>query len=201
MASVPDHVRRQVTAHLYKRLDDLSWEELSARDKSEAYGRFVDDPKIGGVLKPYLARDRIRVWIKDGPAKEYTRALEGVGPYVSYTGRAYAGPTEVVRPVLGEGWAVRAASVEDKPMRCWVDGPGGSRYVIWGSHHVLKDLVWQVVLHRADHPDSVPLVVLARREVTALPKHVRAHAEKLCEIVGAECHETRRPITTQPDGA
>lgn len=198
MSRVPDEVRRQVTAALYQRMDHLAWESLTASDKSEWYRRFVADPKIGGILGPHMAQDRIRVWIKDGPAKEYTRALEGVGPYADYTRRAYAGPGVVVQSVLGDGWTVREGSVQDKPMRCWVDGPEGSRFVIWGSHRGLKDLVWQAVLHRADHPVSVPVVVLTRREVTALPKHVRDEAEKTCQIVGAECHEVRRPITTKP---
>lgn len=197
MAAVPDDVRREVTAKLYTRFDDLAWEEMTATEKSEAYGRFVTDQELGGALTQYLARDRIRVWIKDGPAKEYTRALEGVGPYVGHTRRAYAGPQDVIDAVLGEGWTVREDSVENKPMRCWADGPQGSRYVIWGGQHNLKDLVWHAVLHRDHHKASTPTVVLTRREVTKLPKDVRQRAERVCALVGADCREARRPVVTK----
>lgn len=199
MPSVPDDVRREVAASLYKQLDELRWEELSSRDKSEAYGNFVTDPTIGRRLAPYLGSDRIRVWIKDGPAKEYCRALEGVGAYAGYTRRAFVGPQGVVSAVLGGSWTVREGSVEDKPMRCWVDSPdGASRFVIWGAYQGLKDLVWQAVLHRADHPESEPVIVLTRREVTALPRHVRVHARSVCAIVGAALGETRRSVVAKP---
>lgn len=196
---VPEEVRQEVAASLYERLDALCWEELSSRDKSEAYGNFVSDPTIGGRLAPYLGSDRIRVWIKDGPAKEYGRALEGVGAYAGYTRRAFVGPQGVVSAVLGDSWSVREGSVKDKPMCCWADSPdGASRFVIWGAHQGVKDLVWQAVLHRADHPESKPVIILTRREVTALPKHVRNHAERVCAIVGAEYRETRRPVVAKP---
>ncbi|NCD19677.1 MAG: hypothetical protein EOL89_06810 [Actinobacteria bacterium] len=197
---MPDDVRREVAARLYTRLDALRWEELSDRKKSVEYGKFVADPAVGGRLAPFLGADRIRVWIKDGPAKEYVRALEGVGSYVEYTRRAYTSHQDFIASVLGDGWVVREGSVEDKPMRCWVDSADkDSKFVIWGDFRGLKDLIWQAVLHRGEDVGSVPVVVIARREVAPLPKADRAYAETLCGIVGAECQESRRMVVINPE--
>jgi hypothetical protein len=199
MANVPPHLRREVIDLLYSHMDRLRWDEMTHRDKSDAYERFVTDPEVGGRLAPYLGSDRIRVWIKDGPAKEYGRALEGVGVYASYTTRMYPGPEQFVAQVLGREWMVREGSVDDKPMRCWAETHHGSvRYVIWGPASGLKDLIWQAVVHRAQHRDSQPIVVVTSRGMVPLSTSLRDQAERMCHIVGAEMREARRSVVDKP---
>ncbi|EYR65311.1 hypothetical protein N866_00125 [Actinotalea ferrariae CF5-4] len=199
MADVPALVRREVIQRLYAHMDRLRWEEITHREKSDAYERFVNDPEIGGRLTRYIGSDKIRVWIKDGPAKEYGRALEGVGSYASYSTRMYPSPQRFVAQVLGPEWRVRDGSVDDKPMRCWAEADHDSaRYVIWGPLTGLKDLVWQAVLHRTDHWDSEPVICVTSRGMTPLPASVRKEAETMCRIVGAEMREARRSVVDKP---
>lgn len=199
MADVPAQARQEVIQRLYQRMDRMRWDEMPNRDKSDAYERFVTDPQIGGRLAPFLGSDKIRVWIKDGPAKEYGRALEGVGAYPAYTSRMYPAPDRFVAQVLGQEWRVREGLVDDKPMRCWAEtNDGASRYVIWGPLSGLKDLVWQAVAHRTEHWDSEPVVVVTTRGMTPLSPRERGQAEKMCQIVGAEMREARRSVVDKP---
>jgi len=47
----------------------MRWEERTAGECFAAYVQFVEDRAIGGALTPFISKDRIRVWIKDGPPK------------------------------------------------------------------------------------------------------------------------------------
>lgn len=199
MTDVPTQTRQEVIGSLYQEMDRMRWDEMTNRDKSDAYERFVSDPRIGGRLAPFLGSDKIRVWIKDGPAKEYGRALEGVGAYASYTSRTYPSPDRFVAQVLGQEWRVREDSVEDKPMRCWAETDDGSaRYVVWGPFSGLKDLIWQAVCHRAEHWDSEPVVVVTTRGMIRLSPGQRTQAERMCQIIGAEMREARRSVVDKP---
>src|SRR5688572_301489 len=106
MSTMPAAVRREVIEELYRQLDALRWESLPAPQSTAAYAKFVADPLIGGKLAPYMAESKVRVWIKDGPAKEYRRALEGIGSFAEFTSRAFPGPQVLVSSALGEGWSV-----------------------------------------------------------------------------------------------
>ncbi len=94
---------------------------------------------------PHIPVDRIGVWIKDGPAKEYRRALEAVGPYASFTKRRAAGAAGVTEAVLGKDWTVVDGSVHEKPIRCSAE-QGASRglLVVWGPETSLKELFWRI---------------------------------------------------------
>jgi hypothetical protein len=52
----------------------MGWDRLSGGERSSAYGRWTDDPEIGGVLGRYLKKGEIRVYIKDTLLKPYTRS-------------------------------------------------------------------------------------------------------------------------------
>jgi hypothetical protein len=187
MAKPPPTVRDKVITALYKEFDSMQWEQLATRDKSEAYERFLTSPDVGGALDPYMDPGAIRVWIKDGPAKEYGRALEGVGAYAKHTGRTYPEPQEAIRRILGNEWSVKRDSVTDKPMRCEATTEGGERrFVLWGPFAALKELIWHALLHKVKEPTALPVIVVTRPTIAPLQTAQRKQAEAMCQLIGGE---------------
>lgn len=198
MAKPPQAVREAVLVKLYAGFDSLQWEQLATKDKSEAYERFLTDPKVGGALGPYMDLGSIRVWIKDGPAKEYARALEGVGPYARYTNRAFPDTQNVIQKVLGEDWSLKTDSLADKPMRCEAaSADGRRRFVIWGPFTSLKELVWHALSHRIQAPEAAPLLVVTRPTIAPLQPPQRQQAEAMCKLIGAEFSSIVRIASTK----
>ena len=154
------------------------------------YERFVKDPKIGGALAPFLGEGAIRVWIKDGPAKEYRRALEGKGMMADYTTRAYPGADAVVRAALGAPWKVTSGSVEEKPMRCSARGPDKQTvFVIWGPVASLKELVWHAMLRRVNDPQQAIALVITKPSNAPLASEDWNMSRRMAKVLGADCSQ------------
>lgn len=200
MARIPDQLRRQIVAELYHRLDDLKWEERTQPERSSIYQRLVDDPVIGGRLASHIPVDRIRVWIKDGPAKEYRRALEGVGPYANFTKRRTSGAKGVVEAVLGKDWTIVDGSVGEKPMRCSAEQGDSRRLLVWGPETSIKELFWHAAIHVAEyHDDDPPLIVVARRGNAPIDVTLWRRATKLAQLIGCDAVQASLAVTGKPD--
>lgn len=199
MANLPTPIRTAALQAVYARLDELRWETLGNSERTAEYNRMVSDPGIGGRLAPYMDPGKIRVWIKDGPAKEYRRALEGIGPFASFTTRTLGSPDQVVASALGEGWRIEEDSLAEKPMRCIaVDSSGNRKFVIWGALDNLSGLVWHAVRERADRPDSRPLIVVTRPSTTNLSVAEWDLAQRICEVIGVDCTQVVQEVTRKP---
>ena len=200
MARIPDQLRREVIAELYRRLDDLKWEERTQSERSAIYQRLVDDPVIGGRLAPHIPVDRIRVWIKDGPAKEYRRALEGVGPYAGFTKRRSVGAAGVVEAVLGKDWTVVDGSLGEKPMRCSAEQGDTRRLLVWGPETSLKELFWHAAMHVAEHGnDDSPLIVVTRRGNAPIDSALWRRATRLAELIRCDTMQASLDVTGKRD--
>ncbi|MBO1031162.1 hypothetical protein IPV09_07410 [Tessaracoccus sp. SD287] len=200
MAKIPGELRREIIAELYRRLDALKWEERAQSERSAIYHRLVDDPVIGGRLAPHLPVDRIRLWIKDGPAKEYRRALEGVGPYAGFTTRRAAGAEGVVQAVLGKDWTVVDGSVGEKPMRCAAEQGDSRRLLVWGPESSLKELFWHAAMHVAEHGDyDTPLIVVTRRGNAPIDSGLWRRATRLAQLIRCEAMQASLDVTPKPD--
>ena len=77
-ATVPKEIRHEVVRALYQQVETMNWELMSPQQKSQQYARWIDDPAIGGRLTQFQSAEDARVWLKDGPMKEFARALDGV---------------------------------------------------------------------------------------------------------------------------
>jgi hypothetical protein len=200
MAKVPPDVRTAIIKELVGELDAARWEEVSPSVASEMYDRFVKNPKIGGRLLPYMPADKVRVWIKDGPAKEYRRALEGIGPIASFTKRAYPGPESVVHLALGDQWLPKLDTIEEKPMRCFAEGPAGQpMFVIWGPVSALQGLIWNSCLFRAEDSAKPITVVITKPHSAPLPASEWELVKALCDIVGADCKQVTYAVSRKPN--
>lgn len=199
MANLPTPIRNATVKAIYARLDNLRWETLGNSERTAEYNRMVSAPEIGGRLAPYMDPGKIRVWIKDGPAKEYRRALEGIGPFASITTRTLGSPGQIVSSALGAGWRVEEGSLAEKPMRCIaVDGHDNRKLVIWGSSDKLSDLVWHAVRERAERPDGRPLIVITRPGPTTVSAAEWNLTERICGVIGADCKQVVQEVTRKP---
>jgi hypothetical protein len=196
---VPVNVRAAVIEEVVRQLDAARWEELSPSAASDMYDRFVKDPKIGGLLAPYLPAEKVRVWIKDGPAHDYRRALEGIGPIAPLTKRAYPGPGSVVRLALGDQWLPKRGTIEEKPMRCFAGHPDGQlMFVIWGPLSALQGLIWNSCLIRAGDSSKPITVVVTKPNSAPLPADEWKLVKALCDIVGADCKQVTYAVNRKP---
>lgn len=199
MGPIPKSVRDAAATAIYARLDDIKWETLGNAERSDEYARMLIDPHIGGLLSTYMDPGRIRVWIKDGPAKEYRRALEGIGPYADVTTRTLGKPDRIVTAALGHSWHMKDGTRGEKPMRCRAVGPDGQeRFLVWGSPEKISDLVWHAVRERAERPENTPLIVVTRPGGAPLPPGEWGIIERICDVIGARCVQVLQEAARKP---
>jgi hypothetical protein len=197
MSGLPPELRDRVTRKLYASAAQIDWENLSAAEKTAQYRRWVADPQIGGELTRFVPEDSARVWIKDGPMKEYARAHFGVGSFAHLVDAPRCTPETVVRAVYGENWQVVDGSVEIKPARCSANGPDGQALVLWGSAADFKHLVWAALEATAvgDNRSVTIAVVESPARPTPHPERQRLQA------IAARCGFAVRHINPAPGAA
>ncbi|WP_144066008.1 hypothetical protein [Gordonia lacunae] len=188
MIRLPDDVREEALAHVYAEFDRLKWEQVPPGERGAVYVELIADESFSRLLAPYFDTAQMRVWLKDSAAKEYPRALEGIGPAASHTKRGYPGPSVIVSATLGLDWSVVTDSIEQKPMRCQVMSAAGEAAVlIWGPQRMLSNLHWAASVARVAGEQRV--VVAVTRHTMAKPaasEWVRVQA--LCDLIGVEAH-------------
>ncbi|MFF5857120.1 hypothetical protein ACFY8B_16015 [Streptomyces sp. NPDC012751] len=196
MAVLPEPIRLEIFAELARHFDAARWEEVSPPAATEMYDRFARDPKIGGRLAQFMPTEKIRPWIKDGPAKQYRRALEGLGPMAQMTSREYPGPRSVVRLALGAGWTPRAETLDVKPMRCFADGPDGeAAFVTWGPMSSLQGMVWHACLRRAESESHLITIAVTKPNTAPLPDDDWQLAVSLASILRARCEQVTYAVS------
>lgn len=72
-------VEEAIVSRLFADMERLGWEGMTPRQRTSQYGEWIKDAEIGQRLAEWMTPERARVWIKDGPVKEYPRALADVG--------------------------------------------------------------------------------------------------------------------------
>ena len=131
--TVPAEVQSAVADRLFADMARLGWNDLSYRERSAQYARWLDDPDIGGRLQAFMNLDRARVWIKDGPVKEWPRALAGIGRFAKLVGLEQHPAVKVVELALGDGWKTDLDSVQIKPLRVTAHRCDEELVVSWGA--------------------------------------------------------------------
>ncbi|WP_125782323.1 hypothetical protein [Amycolatopsis sp. WAC 01375] len=189
MSNIDEDVRREVIAEIYRQVDELDWDGMSARERSDYYVRWIDDPMIGGKLMRYIERDRVRVWIKDGPIKELPRARHGIGSYAQFAMSRYPGMEEIARQAIGSDWQANPETLVVKPNRCLVEGPGHDILMIWGPATKLADLVWAGINARVDG-DADPVIVVASPQGTRISEGEMERHKLLAKVAGIELRHT-----------
>jgi hypothetical protein len=147
---IPKEVENKIVTRLYADAAKVGWASLTPRQHSAQYTKWVDDPDVGGRLREYLTASDARVWVKDGPMKEWSRSLSGVGKYAGLVEDPDDIPSRVVRKALGDDWQADAATLRVKPLRIVVRKDEDEAVVTWGHASSLKHLVWAALTASAE---------------------------------------------------
>jgi hypothetical protein len=151
MAKIPPEVETAVVTHLYSDAHKLDWSSLRPQQRSSQYDKWVEDPEVGGKLKAYLTPSSARVWIKDGPMKEWTRAQSGIGKYAKLMDDPAATQRKVVQKGLGSGWEALSETLKVKPLRITARNPEGEEAVVtWAPSSGLKHMAWAALSASAE---------------------------------------------------
>lgn len=185
MSDIDEEIRREVIAEVYRQVEHLDWDGMTPRERSQCYLRWIDDPLIGGKLTRFIERDRVRVWIKDGPIKELPRARHGIGSYAQFTRSRYPGVEQIAHQAIGASWVADPDTVDVKPNRCLVRGPGPDIRMIWGPPTKLADLVWAGINARVDG-NADPIIVVTSSHGTRLSGGEMHRHRLLAKTAGIE---------------
>jgi hypothetical protein len=139
---IPKDIETKVVTRLYGDAKTLDWATLTPQQHSAQYTKWVDDPEVGGRLREYLSASDARVWIKDGPMKEWSRSLSGVGKYANLVDGADDTPARLARKALGDGWEVDSDTLRVKPLRVTARHDEDETTLTWAPATGLKHLVW-----------------------------------------------------------
>lgn len=140
---VPEAQLADVVKALYDGAQTQNWTHLSPGDRSRAYSAWVDDERVGGVLTKYMTPEAARAWIKDGPMKEYSRALRGTGRYARFGVFESTSPIDIVHAALGANWHLVENTLGVKPHHAIAANESGEMaYVAWDESRNFKNLVW-----------------------------------------------------------
>ncbi|ROP41046.1 hypothetical protein [Saccharothrix texasensis] len=180
--AVPKEIKDSVIRELYRQVGALDWEGVSSRERTAYYTRWVEDEAIGGELADYYTAEGMRVWLKDGPLKEYARALENFGSYASYATKRLSPPDEFVAELLGDEWKIKDGTIKEKPMHCLVTDREQERYVCWGRPRTFRDLLWAAVSN-AVTARSKPLIVVYVTD----DREVEGRQKRQHELIAQHC--------------
>lgn len=195
---LPAPIRERLLIEIYQQANDMDWEFLSNTEKTHQYRRWIEDPKVGGVLLAYGPEKDARVWIKDVPMKEYARAQEGIGNYVRYAVNRFQGPEEIVRAACGSGWVMKPDSVGEKPNHCYAVTEDATRYICWGRAGNFRDLVWAALNEAIDSTER-PAIVITTRNGETVSTADRTRQERLALRCGADLRYLHREMIPNPD--
>lgn len=144
-ALIPVAQRDAIVAALYADAHEQNWTHLSAADRSRAYSAWVEDSRIGGILTQYMTPEATRSWIKDGPMKEYRRALRGTGRYAQFGRSGGTTAADIVCAALGPGWSIVEGTTGVKPFHAQATDDSDVAYLAWDEGRNFKNLVWASV--------------------------------------------------------
>ncbi len=175
-----------VVQRVYADAQRLDWEYRTHREHTEQYVLWLAEPQVGGVLSEWMSPEEQRVWLKDGPMKEFARALAGEGPFASYLVEHPRSPRVVVARVLGSGWHPIAGTSDVKPLSC--DATNGLKTVriLWGPAKDFKHLLWAALETWEADPNLMVRLAVFDTLSNPLSREERGRLEKIARRCGVE---------------
>jgi len=181
---IPEAVEREIVTILFAEAEQLKWEQLNARERSKQYQSWLSRSDVGDRVASFMTREAARVWIKDGPMKEYSRALNGLGKHADLISSQRAQAPDFVRFAMGADWEVAPNTQEIKPLRVTVRNRRDGRHLVfaWGPARDFKHLVWAALSGSRD-PAEWMLCVVAPL-VDATPNNVVSKHQRIAQRCG-----------------
>ena len=132
---LPSEKAKRSKQLIFQRADEFGYATSGRIENGRFLDELVNDPDIGGVLKEYMEKERIRTYIKDGVLNAYTKKL-------TKAALAMNSPAAIVQSV----YAVEAVEIQTYEQVTVLRAPEtGAIYVI-SKGRVLK---WETALKKA----------------------------------------------------
>jgi hypothetical protein len=161
MKRVEDPAKHEaVVKKVYADAAKCDLRHCSQTARTEQYQRWLEDKDVGKVLEEWMSPAEIRVWLKDGPLKEFSRALGGEGEYARFLDHHPHSAANIVALALGPTWRVRDGSKKVKPLGCIAIHATGTKRLIWGPANDVKQLVWAALVASVEAPKESVLIVV-----------------------------------------
>jgi hypothetical protein len=170
---IPEKVDIQVVMRLFADAERINWDDMNGSIRSRQYAKWVSDPEVGGLLTRYMDEAQARLWIKDGPMKEWVRSRSGVGKYAGLVPTKSSTPAAIVVEVMSGDWSVVDGSIRTKPLRVVVVNSGEQQVVTWGPERDVKHLVWAALNAAANGDDRVWTICVVDSFTKPVPSNVR----------------------------
>lgn len=183
-----------VVKALYEDAQAKDWVHMPVRERSQTYNAWVEDPRVGLILTNYMTPEAARAWIKDGPMKEYARALRGVGRYAKYGNQGGTTAHDFIQAALGEEWMLVEGTEGVKPFHAQaINQTDTLAYLAWGEARNFKNLVWAALRASVDLGiDSH--VIVAEPPGTAIAREVADAQLAIAERCGLSLHYVREQL-------
>jgi hypothetical protein len=160
-----DHLE-SVIRKVYGDALQLDWQHQTDPQHTAQYARWLDDREVGGVLGQWMSLEEQRVWLKDGPLKEFARARAGMGDCARYLDKHPSNPSVVVPRTLGQGWSPVPKSNGVKPLSCRASDGVTSITLFWGPARDFKHLLW-AALGMLDRSPNMPVRIAVFDTISA----------------------------------
>ncbi|MFJ3505293.1 hypothetical protein [Streptomyces sp. NPDC090135] len=186
--NIPADVEDAVLRLVYSKAAQADWLALSDDERTRLYQRWTDDPEIGGRLIGHLdSAANVRPWLKDGPMKEYQRALRGGTKYAKYVSKPAATIEEIIEKTLGGEWEVVPRSKRQKPMRAKARKVGSEDeelHFVVGSSSNFKNLLWPAILDRSNGQTAPWTICVIDAFTSPVTREERATHERVARFLG-----------------
>jgi hypothetical protein len=179
--ALPSDIETRVVAKLFADASSVGWGDLSVQERATQYGKWVADPEIGGLLTKFMTPERARVWIKDGPMKEWARAMSGVGKYAPMVAQPAGNPESLVSKALGSEWKVVDDSLRIKPLRVLAANNGTTVTFTWGPERDFKHLVWAALQAGANGDASEWVLCIVATFTKPVPANVAQAQQRIAQ--------------------
>ena len=70
---LPQQIRSNLISLVYQKADDFAYMECDRVKNGQFMDMLVEDPDVGGVLRQYMHKERVRTYIKDTILNRYTK--------------------------------------------------------------------------------------------------------------------------------
>jgi hypothetical protein len=170
---IPEAIEFEIVTKLFSEAHSAGWTTFNSSQKTRQYQVWLADPSIGGRLSTFMSPDEARVWLKDGPMKEYSRSMFGLGKYAALVPSQPVTARDVVKAALGPGWTIVPDSQKIKPLTVRIyEAEEESIYTFaWGPPRDLKHLLWAAVSGQDD--PSTWILCITSPPTAATPKNLQ----------------------------
>lgn len=70
---LPKQIREKVTRTVYEKANDFGYMECDRVTSGQFMDTLVEDPEVGGIIRQYIQKERVRTYIKDTILNRYTK--------------------------------------------------------------------------------------------------------------------------------